>query len=71
MEHEYIVDHGVDLREHYLIMPRPQVWRNVEEFHVRLSDGNGTSVAAEGECKEDIYLVRRVQNRVLVVDQEP
>ena len=36
MEHEYIVRHGVDLRESYLILSRPQVWRNVKEVLLSL-----------------------------------
>ena len=40
VEYKDIVGHGVDLRERNLILPWPQVWRNVEELHVRL-DGNG------------------------------
>jgi hypothetical protein len=36
VEYEDIVDHGVDLRERYLILPWPQVWRNVEELHVHV-----------------------------------
>ena len=40
VEYKDIVGHGVDLRERNLILPWPQVWRKVEELHVRL-DGNG------------------------------
>jgi len=36
VEYEDIVDHGVDLRERYLILPWPQVWRNVEKLHIRI-----------------------------------